>query len=340
MPSDTLAKFRASFTGGGLLWPLLSLAALLLFNLLWQPAFFKLVVQDGHLYGTPVDVLNQGSKVMLLALGMTLVIATGGVDLSVGSIMAIAGALAAVLVLSAGMPFVAALGICLVAGALLGAWNGVLVTALRIQPIIATLILMVVGRGIAMLISGGQIITFEDPAFVFFGNGHFLGLPFTVTIVALAFAATALLTRKTAIGLFIEAAGDNERASRFCGAPTRLIKVLVYAFSGVCAAVAGLIATSNIKAADSSRVGELMELDAIFAVVVGGTALTGGRFTLLGSVIGALLIQTLTTTMYNLGMPPAIAPVPKAIVIVLACLLQSAAFRAQIGGLLKRRATA
>ena len=116
--------------------------------------------------------------------------------------------------------------------------------------------------------------------------------------------------------------------------------MLVYAFSGVCAAVAGLIATSNIKAADSSRVGELMELDAIFAVVVGGTALTGGRFTLLGSIIGALLIQTLTTTMYNLGMPPAIAPVPKAIVIVLACLLQSAAFRAQMGGIFKRSATA
>ena len=116
--------------------------------------------------------------------------------------------------------------------------------------------------------------------------------------------------------------------------------MLVYAFSGVCAAVAGLIATSNIKAADSSRVGELMELDAIFAVVVGGTALTGGRFTLIGSIIGALLIQTLTTTMYNLGMPPAIAPVPKAIVIVFACLLQSAAFRAQMGAVFGRKAAA
>ena len=129
-------------------------------------------------------------------------------------------------------------------------------------------------------------------------------------------------------------------SSRFCGAPTRLIKVLVYAFSGICAALAGLIATSNIKAADSSRVGELMELDAIFAVVVGGTALTGGRFTLCGSMIGALLIQTLTTTMYNLGMPPAIAPVPKAVVIVLACLLQSSAFRRHIHGVFVGRVRA
>ena len=338
--ADPLAQFKGWFSGSGLLWPVLSLVALLLFNLLYQPGFFRLVVHDGHLYGTLVDVLNQGSKAMLLALGMTLVIATGGVDLSVGSVMAIVGALAALLVVNAGVPFAAVVVICVLAGAALGAWNGMLVTLLGVQPIIATLILMVVGRGIAMLVTGGQILTFEQPAFVYFGNGHFLGLPFTVTIVALVFAATALLTRRTAIGLFIEAAGDNETASRFCGAPTRLVKVVVYAFSGICAALAGLIATSNIKAADSSRVGELMELDAIFAVVVGGTALTGGRFTLVGSMIGALLIQTLTTTMYNLGMPPAIAPVPKAIVIVLACLLQSPAFRRQISGWVPRRTTA
>jgi len=338
--NDPLAKVKGWFTGGGLLWPVLSLAALLAFNLVFQPSFFRIVIQDGHLYGTLVDVLNQGSKVMLLALGMTLVIGTGGVDLSVGSVMAITGALAAVLVTTTALPFAAVLVLCVLAGAALGAWNGLLVTRLRIQPIIATLILMVVGRGIAMLITGGQIVTFEHPAFVFFGNGHFLGLPFTVTIVAVVFAATALLTRRTAIGLFIEAAGDNETASRFCGAPVRLVKVLVYAFSGVCAALAGLIATSNIKAADSSRVGELMELDAIFAVLVGGTALTGGRFTLVGSIVGALLIQTLTTTMYNLGMPPAIAPVPKAVVILLACLLQSPVFRAQLGGIFSRRTAA
>ena len=338
--SDPLAKVKGWFTGGGLLWPVLSLAALLAFNLVFQPSFFRIVIQDGHLYGTLVDVLNQGSKVMLLALGMTLVIGTGGVDLSVGSVMAITGALAALLVTTTALPFAAVLVLCLLAGAALGAWNGLLVTRLRIQPIIATLILMVVGRGIAMLITGGQIVTFEHPALVFFGNGHLLGLPFTITIVALVFAATALLTRRTAIGLFIEAAGDNETASRFCGAPVRLVKVLVYAFSGVCAALAGLIATSNIKAADSSRVGELMELDAIFAVLVGGTALTGGRFTLVGSIVGALLIQTLTTTMYNLGMPPAIAPVPKAVVILLACLLQSPAFRAQLSGLFSRRTAA
>jgi len=211
---------------------------------------------------------------------------------------------------------------------------------LGIQPIIATLILMVTGRGIAMLLTGGQIITFEDAPFVYVGNGHLFGLPFTTSVVIVMLGWMLWLTRRTAIGLFLEATGDNETASRLCGVPTRWVKVLVYAFSGVCAGVAGLIATSNIKAADSSRVGEMMELDAIFAVVVGGTALTGGRFTLAGSMVGALLIQTLTTTMYNLGMPPAIAPVPKAVVVVAACLLQSGKFRERAKGLLARRAAA
>lgn len=335
--NDSSTKVRGWFTGGGLLWPIASLGSLLIFNLLCQRSFFRLVVQDGHLYGTLIDVLNQGSRVMLLSLGMTLVIATGGVDLSVGSVMAISGALAALLVTSMHLPFGLALLICIAAGAALGAWNGVLVTLLRLQPIIATLILMAAGRGIAMLLTGGQILTFEDRAFVYFGNGHFLGLPFSITLVALMFAGLTFTVRRTAIGLFVEGSGDNETASRLCGAPTRIVKVLVYTFSGVCAALAGLLATSNIKAADPTRVGELMELDAIFAVVVGGTALTGGRFTLACFIIGALLIQTLTTTMVNLGMPPAIAPVPKSIVIVLACLLQSAVFRNNIGNFFARR---
>jgi galactofuranose transport system permease protein len=314
--------------GSSLLWPILGLGTLLLFNAIFSPGFFRLEILDGRLYGTLVDVLNQGSKVMLLAIGMTLVIATGGVDLSVGSVMAVAGAVSATLVTQTEIPFLAIVPMTLGLAALAGSSNGLLVAYAGIQPIVATLILMVAGRGIAMLITGGQIVTFEHKPFVFLGNGHFLGLPFTVMIVTLVFAFTWAITRKTAVGLFVEAVGDNETASRFSGINTRLVKMVVYAFSGMCAGVAGLIATSNIKAADSSRVGEMMELDAIFAVVVGGTALTGGRFSLAGSIIGALLIQTLTITMYNVGVPPAVAPVPKALVIVAVCLLQSARFRA------------
>jgi simple sugar transport system permease protein len=310
-----------------ILWPVLGLLLLLAFNLFFSPAFFHLKVLDGRLYGTLVDVFHQGSKVMLLALGMTLVIATGGVDLSVGSIMAIAGAVAAVLIKhgdpSLIMILAASLGLALVAGL----FNGLLVAYVGVQPIIATLIFMVAGRGIAMLLTDGQIITFSHRSFDFLGNGHFMGLPFTVAVVLGMLALTLIGTRKTAIGLFLESVGDNEKAARYCGINTKAAKLLVYAFSGLCAGLAGLLATSNIKAADSSRVGEMLELDAIFAVVVGGTALTGGRFTLVGSLIGAILIQTLTTTMLQFGVPPEIAPVPKAIVIVGVCLLQSARFR-------------
>ena len=331
-------KLKSWFQGVSLFWPIAGWLALLAFNAVFTPSFFHLEFREGHLYGTLVDILNQGSKVMLLSLGMTLVIATGGVDLSVGSLMAIAGAVATLLV--GKIAFLWVLFTALAVAVTAGTCNGLLIGFFGIQPIIATLILMVAGRGIAMLLTGGQILTFENESLVYVGNGHFLGLPFTVTVVLCALTLSLLVTRMTAIGLFLESVGDNERAARFCGINTSLVKVLVYAASGLFAGMAGLIATSNIKAADSSRVGEMMELDAIFAVVVGGTPLTGGRFTLVGSVIGALLIQTLATTMYNLGVPPAVATVPKAVVIVAVCLLQSEKFRARLRGLFRRKAAA
>lgn len=331
MKTDSAWKAISTWFGGGsIIWTLLGLALLLLVDAVWVKDFFTLEWRDGHLYGTPVDILHQGSKVMLLALGMTLVIATGGVDLSVGSLMAVAGAIAAWALTAGGMSAASALPLALLVTTLIGSLSGLLVAVLGVQPIVATLVVMVAGRGIAMLVTGGQILTLQDPTLRFIGGGYFLGLPFTVTLVVALLALNLFLTRRTAFGLFIEATGDNETASRFCGVPVRLVKVLVYAFSGFCAALAGIVATGNIHAADSARVGEMMELDAIFAVVVGGTALTGGRFHLLGSLLGALLIQTLTTTMYNLGVPPTVAPVPKAVVIVLVCLLQSPVFQARL----------
>lgn len=335
--SESSAKMKARFAGASLLWPAVGCAVLLLVNLIFFPSFFHLEIREGHLYGTLVDILNQGSKVMLLAMGMTLVIATRGVDLSVGSVMAISGAVAALLV--GKLAFAWVLAAALSAALLAGTCNGILVGCFGIQPIIATLILMVAGRGAAMLLTGGQIITFENPSFVFLGNGHFLGLPFTVTWVVVVLCLALVVTHKTAVGLFLESVGDNERAAQLCGINTRLTKVIVYACSGLCAGMAGLIATANIKAADSSRVGEMMELDAIFAVVVGGTPLTGGRFNLAGSVLGAVFIQTLATTMYDLGVPPSVAAVPKAAMVVAVCLLQSPKFRAWLGALVGKRST-
>lgn len=323
--------------GKPVFWPLLALALLLLFNRFFTPGFFALEIRDGRLYGTLVDVLNQGSKVMLLALGMTLVIATGGVDLSVGATMAIAGAVMAQLAgVSVPVAIAGGLGVALLAGA----WNGLLVSAFKIQPIIATLILMVSGRGIAQLITDGQIINFEQPALVYLGNGVLFGLPFTLALVAIMFALTALLVRRSALGLFIEAVGDNETASRFAGLPAQSVKFLAYVFAGFCAGLAGLVAASNIKSADANHAGLYLELDAILAVVVGGTALTGGRFQLAGSLVGALLIQTLSTTLYARNVSADIAPVPKAIVILAVCLLQSPVLRAKLAKLTARLAPA
>jgi ribose/xylose/arabinose/galactoside ABC-type transport system permease subunit len=272
---------------------------------------------------------------MLLSLGMTLVIATGGVDLSVGAIMAIAGAVAAKLVSLHEGYFAIAVVAAVAAALLAGAWNGVLVGVCRIQPIVATLILMVAGRGIAQLITDGQIITFDDRPLTFLCNGHFLGLPFPLLIVAAMLLATLLWTRKTAWGLFIECVGDNETATRYSGINTRSVKFVVYAFSGLCAGIAGILAASNIKAADSNHSGLSLELDAIIAVVVGGTALTGGRFYLVESIIGAIIIQALTTTLYAQGVSSDVAPVPKACVILAVCLLQAPVFRRQVVGLLR-----
>lgn len=322
-----------------LLWPLAGFVALLLLNAVFNPAFLKITLLDGHLYGVPVDILVQGSRTMLVALGMTLVIATGGIDLSVGSVVAIAGAVCAVL-LQGGHGLALTLAAAVGAGVLAGSANGLLVARLGVQPIVATLILMVAGRGVAQLLVDGQVIIIASAPFEFLANGFVLGLPLAPLLVAAAYGSAHLLLRRTALGLFVEAVGDNEQASRFAGLAAARIKTLAYVFCGACAGCAGILTAANIRAADAYRAGENMELDAIFAVVVGGTALTGGRFLILGTAVGALLIQTLTTTMYNLGVPPAVAPVPKALLIIGVALLQSERTSRWLRGLITRKGPA
>lgn len=312
-----------------LFWCLLALVLLLAFDQAFTPGFFSLEIRGGHLYGARIDVINEGAKVMLLSLGMTLVIATGGVDLSVGAIMAIAGAAAAQGVAAAHWSAPAAVAVALLAAAACGAWNGLLVAVLKIPPIVATLILMVAGRGAAQLICGGQIVDFNRPLLVYLGNGWLLGLPFPLFLVLAAFGLTALLVRRTALGLFIEAIGESETASRYTGLPARAVTFFVYVFSGLCSGLAGLVAASAVRSADANHAGLYLELDAILAVVVGGTSLTGGRFSLAGALIGALLMQTLTTTLYACNVSADVAPVPKALVILAACALQSPLWRAR-----------
>jgi galactofuranose transport system permease protein len=318
-------------------WPLVALGLALLFNAFMTPGFFSFTVRDGRLYGSLIDILNRAAPVMLLALGMTLVIATGGVDLSVGAVMAITGATAALLITKGNFGPVPVVLLSLAAAVAAGLWNGMLVGVFQVPPIVATLILMVSGRGVAQLLTDGQIITFENKAFEFIGRGAVAGLPFTITLLLIVWAAFSFLKSKTALGLFVECTGDNETASRYAGVNTRLVKLAVYAACGLCAGIAGLIVTTDIKAADANNAGLWLELDAILATVIGGTALTGGRFFLAGSLIGAILIQTLTTTILTRGVAVELTLVVKAVVVILVCLLQSEKFRAMI---FRRRATA
>lgn len=334
-----------------LLWPVATLVLLLAVNAVFNPGFWHLQWRDGHLYGSVIDILNRAAPLALVALGMTLVIATRGIDISVGAVVAIAAAVAALLiggdlVVKDGVPthlsrvpMGVAIGAALAAAALCGLWNGVLVARVGMQPIIATLILMVAGRGIAQLLTGGQIITVYYPPFFFFGNGFLLGLPFAVFIAAAVWGGLHLLLTRTALGLFIQAIGINPEAARLAGLQARLITVCVYAFCGVTAGIAGVVISSNVKSADGNNAGMLMELDAILAVTLGGTALTGGRFSLAGSVLGALIIQTLTSTIYSIGVPPEINMVVKAAVVFVVMLMQSAEFRAALRGWAVRPAT-
>lgn len=298
-------------------------------NGLVSPAFFHLGVADGRLFGGMVDILIRGAPTILLALGMALVIATRGVDLSVGAVMAIAGAAAAVTV-NLGHGWGAAVAIGLLAGLACGLWNGFLVTALGIEPIVATLILMVAGRGVAQLITEGRIVTFVDAGLAWIGGGSVLGLP-TPAVVAFAGLAILLwLTRRTAVGLFVEAVGVNASASRLAGVRTGGVLLWVYALSGLLAALAGLIATADIRAADANNVGLWLELDAILAVVLGGGSLFGGRFSLSRAVLGALALQAIKTGILRAGLPPEFNLVVMAVVVGLVLCLQSPWFAARL----------
>lgn len=301
---------------------LIALALVLAAISVIAPGFLQITFQNGRLYGSPIDVLVRAAPVALLSIGMTLVIATKGIDLSVGATVAITGAVAASMVAS-GQPLafviLAALGI----GLLCGIWNGLLVGLVDIQPIIATLILMVAGRGIAQLITEGVILTFNDPAFAFLGSGAVLGVPMPVILWLAAGLAIGLLVRVSALGLLIEAVGINRRAAMLIGIRARFLIVFVYAIAGLCAAIAGLIVTADIRGADANNAGLWLELDAILAVVIGGTALSGGRFSIAASLIGALIIQALNTGILISGFPPEFNLIIKALVIIVILALQS-----------------
>jgi len=337
-----MSALLARLVAHRLFWPIVMLLVLFAINLIAFPGFFTVSVRDGHLFGSLVDILRNGAPTLIIAVGMTLVIATRGIDLSVGAVAAISGAVACSIILGSPEPespatVAVAVAVALLISLVLGVWNGFLVAVLGIQPIIATLILMTAGRGVAMLITEGQIITVNSPPFKALGSGFWFGIPIAVIIAAVVFGAAALITRRTALGMFIESVGINPEASRQAGVRARGLLFAVYTFCAFCAAIAGLILTANTAAADANNTGLFIELDAILAVVIGGTSLAGGRFSLAGTVLGALIIQTLTTSVYAMNITPQTSLLFKAVVVIAVCLIQAPAFRAKFGLLRRRR---
>jgi galactofuranose transport system permease protein len=314
---------------------ILALIAILAIDRVVSPQFFDLRLQDGRLFGSLVDVFNRGAPVALLALGMVLVIATRGIDLSVGAVMAISGAIAASLADTHAWPV--AVAAALGAGLVCGLWNGFLVAVLGIQPIVATLILMVAGRGVAQLITEGRIVTFTSPDLIWFGTGSVFGVPAPIAIVAAMLIVTGLVVRGSSLGLLIEATGGNARASELSGVGIRAMIVAVYVWCSLCAALAGIIAAADIMGADANNAGLWLELDAILAVVIGGTSLFGGRFSLVLAVCGALIIQAMNTGILLSGYPPEFNLVVKAAVVLVVLLLQSPLVSGLGGALRKAR---
>ncbi len=305
---------------------LLALAALLIYNILFTANFLTI--------GTFNANMTQVATIVIVAVGMTFVIATGGIDLSVGSLMAIAGVLAPLFLLDGqqfGTPVVGltlAIVIPLLATTLLGAFNGTLVTLVGLQPIIATLVLYLGGRGIAQLIVDGELREFRNlgspmiPSFEFIGLGQVSGVRFQIIVMLVVVVVAAWVLRATTFGRYVLATGGNPAAARLAGVPVNQVKMAVYCISGFLAGLAGLIVVAINRSSDPHRVGEYMELDAIAAVAVGGTPLIGGRATIVGTFIGAMIIQLLRFTLIAHNIPDGITRMVIAAAIVAAVLAQ------------------
>ena len=293
-------------------------------------------------------MINRASELVILAVGMTLVTAaSGGQDISVGAVMAVAAAVCCQ-ILSGGQdsvtqyqnPIILAAVAALLAAALCGAFNGFLVAKLRIQPMVATLILYTAGRGIAQLVTGGQITYIRVDSYKMAGG--YIGkcpIPTPVFFAVITVIIVALILKKTALGLYIESVGINGRAARLVGLNSTMIKFLTYVICGILAGIAGIVASSRIYSADANNIGLNLEMDAILAVALGGNFLGGGKFSLVGSVIGAYTIQALTTTLYAMNVKADQLPVYKAIVVIIIVTLQSEVFKKFISGLKSKKAS-
>lgn len=301
-----------------------ALLVLILYNVFFTAHFNQ--------WSTVTLLFAQLPPVLILSIGMAMVIGTGGIDLSVGSTMAIASAVLAKFVSPAssnglGTSIFVAILMALLAGLAVGLLNGTVIAVARVQPIVATLSFLVAGRGIALMITGGALIELFTPFLTTLRKGQLFGIPYVMVVAAVAIAIVAVLVKMTSFGYRLVAIGGNLRASVLAGVSVRRTLITVYALSGVLAAIAGILATARLRASDPSYIGLLLELSAITAVVVGGTPLDGGRVRIIGTVAGVVLIQMLETTLVSHNIPDSVSQMVQAAIIILAVYLQRSSSR-------------
>ncbi|MBE5917150.1 MAG: ABC transporter permease [Pseudobutyrivibrio ruminis] len=318
--------------------PIFCMILVLLINLIKSPSFFAISVNNGVLYGRLIDILNRGSEIAILAVGQTLVVAvSAGTDISVGSVMSLSACSCCMLLAGYGNNSVTTLAVPMAVGMLFGilmggacgAMNGALVAKLKIQPMVATLILFTAARAIGLLLCNNQITYIRYEPYKYLGNfipGCPIPTPLFVAIIVILIVA--VLLKKTALGLYIQSVGINGRAARISGINSDVICFICYLICGLCAGIAGIVASSRIYSADSNNIGLNYELDAILAVALGGNSLGGGKFNLAGSIIGAYTIQAITTTLLAMGVSTDKAPVFKAIIVIIIVVVQAPAFKA------------
>lgn len=295
------------------LGPLLALIVLIIFVSILSPSFLSLT--------NLMNLMRQVSTNALIAFGMTFVIITGGIDLSVGSTLALSSAIMAGMIVNGIDPLIA-MTVSLIAGFILGAVNGLLITKGKLVPFIATLATMTIYRGATLVLTDGKPITGLDETFIFqfMGRGYFFGIPFPIVITLVVFALLFVLLHKMSFGRKTFAIGGNEKASFIAGVKSNKIKIFVYSISGALASLAGIILTSRLNSAQPTA-GESYEMDAIASVVLGGTSMSGGKGRIFGTLIGALIIGTLNNGLNLLGVSTFYQQIVKGIVIIIAVLI-------------------
>lgn len=303
-PTIDTARLRAWLPAYGVY---VAIVLLVLYNVFFTPNFLA--------WSNVRIQLIQVAPIVIVALGMALVIGTEGIDLSVGSVMALAAAL---IPLYLGYGVIAAIAMSIIAGVAVGLVNGTLVAKVGLQPIVATLALFVGGRGLALVISKGQLKDVRNPDLLHLGSGNLLGLPVLVWIAAALVAIIALVVRRTVFGRRLLAIGGNRASAELAGLPVKRVLITVYVICAVLASIAGILAVARIQSSDASAVGLLIELSAITAVVVGGTPLTGGKVRVLGTVAGALLMQLVVATMIKHNLQPSTTEMVQAVIILIA----------------------